>query len=89
MWWQPFLLTSTISKGYSYYCREPSNSESGNGDGGLECQASLTPHQQHQQYLGDLRPELDSFPDLEWEGQLVIGKGSEWWYVYFISNYRW
>lgn len=58
------------------YYREPSNSESGNGDGGVECQASLTPHQQHQQYLGEHRPELDSFPDLEWEGQFALGRAT-------------
>jgi regulatory factor X 1/2/3 len=38
----------------------------------MEAQGALTPHQQHQQYLGDSRPELDPFPDFEWEGQIYF-----------------
>lgn len=53
--------------------RESSNGDGGNGDGGLDSTANLTPHQQHQQYLGDHRPELDQFPDLDWEGQAALG----------------
>lgn len=34
-----------------------------NGEGGLDAQM------QHQQYLGEGRPELDQFPYPEWEGQ--------------------
>ena len=54
-------------------CRESSNGDGGSGDGGIDSTANLTPHQQHQQYLGDHRPELDQFPDLDWEGQVALG----------------
>ncbi|XP_019850311.1 PREDICTED: DNA-binding protein RFX2-like isoform X1 [Amphimedon queenslandica] len=52
--------------------RESSNGDGGSGDGGIDSAANLTPHQQHQQYLGDHRPELDQFPDLDWEGQVAL-----------------
>ena len=49
-------------------------SDSGNGEGSLESQSGLAPHVQHQQYLGERRPELDQFPYPEWEGQRLPGQ---------------
>ncbi len=60
-----------------YYCinRDFVASDSGNGDTGLDAQSGLlAPHEQHQQYLGEHRPELDQFPYPEWEGQRLPGK---------------
>ncbi len=33
----------------------------------------MTPQQQHQQYLGDSRPELAQFPDIQWAGTPIPG----------------
>lgn len=65
-----YLVLSDLKTGNVVLNREPSNGESGNGDSGFDSQTGLTPHQQHQQYLGEHRPELDPFPELDWEGQL-------------------
>ena len=67
-----FIITCTCIM--YFMCRDLSSSETGNGEGGLDSQGGLTPHQQHQQYLGDHRPELDPFPDMDWEGKLLPGQ---------------
>lgn len=46
-------------------------SPSEGGDGGA--QPELTPQQQHQQYLGDSRPELPPFPEIQWAGNPIPG----------------
>lgn len=47
------------------------NSDSGGGDNLQENSGSLTPQQQHHQYLGENRPDMDAFPEIEWEGTPV------------------
>ena len=42
------------------------------GEGSAQPQ-DMTPQQQHQQYLGDSRPELPSFPDIVWAGTPIPG----------------
>lgn len=43
------------------------------GEGSTQPQ-DMTPQQQHQQYLGDSRPELTLFPDIQWAGTPIPGK---------------
>lgn len=43
------------------------------GEGSSQPQ-DLTPQQQHQQYLGESRPELVQFPDIQWAGMPIPGK---------------
>ena len=45
------------------------------GEGSAQPQ-DMTPQQQHQQYLGDSRPELTLFPDIQWAGTPIPGEGS-------------
>ena len=56
--------------------RDYRSCEGASGEGGPETQANLTPHEQHQQYLGERRPELDPFPDLDWEQHPIPGKAT-------------
>lgn len=48
------------------------DSPSEGGEGGA--QPELTPQQQHQQYLGDSRPELPPFPEIQWAGNPIPGQ---------------
>ena len=68
--------------------KDLSSSETGNGEGGLDSQGGLTPHQQHQQYLGDHRPELDPFPDMDWEGKLLPDRITNEDISEFVALYR-
>lgn len=43
------------------------------GEGSSQPQ-DMTPQQQHQQYLGDSRPELEQFPDIQWAGTPIPGE---------------
>ena len=43
------------------------------GEGSAQPQ-DMTPQQQHQQYLGDSRPELAAFPDIQWAGTPIPGE---------------
>jgi hypothetical protein len=43
------------------------------GEGSAQPQ-DLTPQQQHQQYLGETRPELEQFPDIQWAGTPIPGE---------------
>lgn len=46
------------------------------GEGSAQPQ-DLTPQQQHQQYLGESKPELDQFPDIQWAGTPIPGEDSQ------------
>ena len=58
---------------FFFFFREygSSGSPSEGGEGGA--QPELTPQQQHQQYLGDSRPELPPFPEIQWAGNPIPG----------------
>ena len=54
-------------------CREyQSGDVSGESGEGL-APGELTPQQQHQQYLGERRPELPTFPEIHWDATPVPG----------------
>ena len=66
------------------------------GEGSAQPQ-DMTPQQQHQQYLGDSRPELVQFPDIQWAGTPIPGKQvmktlsililiTSWWDVIFTPH---
>lgn len=61
-------------------CRDyqTSDSPAEGGEGSSQPQ-ELTPAQQHHQYLGDGKPELVPFPEIEWADTIIPG-------VYFILN---
>lgn len=52
---------------------QPGGSPAEGGEGSTQPQ-ELTPQQQHQQYLGDSRPELKPFPEIQWAGTPIPGK---------------
>ena len=60
--------------GSSIDCREYQSNDSPaeGGECGTQPQ-DLTPAQQHQQYLGDSKPELTQFPEIDWEGTPIPG----------------
>lgn len=70
-----------VLKLYTFYvwflffvCRDYASggSPTESGDSGTQ-PAELTPQQQHQQYLGDSRPELPPFPEIQWAGNPIPG----------------
>lgn len=69
-------------------CRDyvSGGSPSEGGEGGA--QPELTPQQQHQQYLGDSRPELPPFPEIQWAGNPIPGKETEYSQLWSCSTVR-
>ena len=67
-----------------YFCRDfaSGGSPSEGGEGGAP--PELTPQQQHQQYLGDSRPELPPFPEIQWAGNPIPGEESM---SVYLTNY--
>ncbi len=58
------------------------------GDGNTQPQ-DLTPAQQHQQYLGETKPELTPFPEIDWNGFSVPGTVLSLACTRSISNSQW
>ncbi|XP_064386998.1 transcription factor RFX3-like isoform X2 [Halichondria panicea] len=57
------------------------------GDGNTQPQ-DLTPAQQHQQYLGETKPELTPFPEIDWNGFSVPGSITQDDISEFTAIYR-
>ena len=65
-------------------CREYQDAPGESAEG--VAPGELTPQQQHQQYLGERRPELPTFPEIHWDTTPVPGKKYSVGFLKLCSN---